>query len=88
MLKISEDSMTDETLTLRLAGSVSGPWVSELRRLCEPALSGEARLTLDLADVWFVDAEGVALFRELRGHQVTLQNCSPFVAEQLNGVRR
>jgi anti-anti-sigma regulatory factor len=70
---------------LRLDGQVSGPWVEELRRACDEVLSqsrGDA-LVLDLANVSFVDAEGLALFRALAARESRLANCSPFVREQL-----
>jgi hypothetical protein len=40
-------------------------------------------LTLDMTDVSYVDAEGLALFRELRARRVQLRNCSALLAEQL-----
>jgi len=72
---------------LRLEGQVKGPWVPELRRVCAATGTGIADgLELDLAGVTFVDAEGVALFRELVTEGVLVTNCSPFVAEQLKGM--
>jgi hypothetical protein len=41
---------------------------------------------LDLADVSFVDADGVALFRELTARRVVLTNASLLVMEQLKEV--
>jgi hypothetical protein len=35
--------------------------------------------------VSFVDRDGVALCRELRQGHASLQNCSPFVKEQIDG---
>jgi hypothetical protein len=44
---------------------------------------GRIRLTLDMADVSFVDAAGIELLKELRIPLVTLLNPSSLVAEQL-----
>ena len=44
---------------------------------------GRIRLTLDMADVSFVDAAGIELFKELRIRLVTLLTPSSLVAEQL-----
>ena len=85
MLRISLVEAPDETVTLRLAGRVSGPWVEELRRWCEQVLAAGSGLSLDLADVSFVDLDGVALCRSLSDRKVTFLHCSPFVAEQLKG---
>src|SRR5262249_40496962 len=85
VLRISLVEAPDETVTLRLAGGVSGPWVEELRRWCEQVLAARSGLSLDLADVSFVDLDGVALCRSLSDRKVMFLHCSPFVAEQLKG---
>ena len=89
MLRISQTVTPDkQTVLLRLEGQVSGQWVEELRRACSehPDNGHRSQLALDLAEVSFIDAAGVALFRELTSRRVRLTNCSPFAAEQLKGV--
>ena len=89
MLRISQVVTSDkETVLLRLEGQVSGQWVDELRRACGEHQSNghRSRLSLDLAEVSFIDADGVTLFRELTARRVLVTNCSPFVAEQLKEV--
>jgi anti-anti-sigma regulatory factor len=80
----------NEAVLFRIEGQVSGPWIEELRRVCNETLGGNGhgsqRLVLDLADVSFVDADGVALFRELAARRVILTNASLFVTEQLKEV--
>ena len=83
MLKISGGASLQGKVTLRLEGQVSGPWVEELRRSCEQVLATGGRLILDLADVSFIDRNGVALCSCLQSRQVTFLHCSPFVTEQL-----
>jgi len=83
MLRISERCLSNQAAALRLEGRVIGPWVLEARRSCEKFLAHGRRLTLDLAEVSFVDRDGIALLRELMGRQVTFVNCSPFLTEQL-----
>jgi ABC-type transporter Mla MlaB component len=83
MLKISESRHTNHTVTLRLEGHVVGPWVEELRKLCEPLLAGETKLMLDLAEVSFADEGGVTLLASLGRRGVMLSKPSPFLAEQL-----
>jgi hypothetical protein len=82
---IRRDVAADRT-TLVLEGGVLGPWVDELRRVCDQALQRCGTVTLDLGAVGFIDRAGLALFRELESRQVRLTNCSPFVAEQLRGI--
>ena len=93
MLRITGGTSADRTIdseALRLEGQVAGPWVEELRRVCNEliGMSGAADrpIVLDLTNVSFVDANGVALFRELTARQASLTNCSVFVAEQLKEV--
>ena len=75
---------------MRLAGQITGQWVEELRRACDEMLRrnghDEHGLALDLTEISFIDADGVALFRELNARRVHLTNCSLFAAEQLRGV--
>jgi anti-anti-sigma regulatory factor len=68
---------------LYLEGEVVGPWVEELRRVCEPILARGTRLRLDLSKVSFVSREGAALLSDLRSRDARLLNCSQFIAEQL-----
>jgi anti-anti-sigma regulatory factor len=87
MLRITVVESSSEAVRLRVEGRLTGGWVEELRRACEVhALCDEIRLTLDLADVSFVDAAGIELFKELRSCCVKLLSPSPFVVEQLKGA--
>ena len=71
---------------LRLSGQVKGQWVAELSRACEAAGAADRELVLDLAEVSFIDPEGVALFHHLHERHVRIRNCSLFAAEQLREV--
>jgi anti-anti-sigma regulatory factor len=87
MLRVTVVESSSETVRLRVEGRVAAGWVEELRRSCEvQALSDGIRLTLDLADVSFVDTAGIQLLKELRMRCVALLSPSPFVAEQLKDV--
>ena len=87
MLRISVVGSSGGVIALRVEGQVKGRWVEELRTACDGALISGARLTLDVADVSFIDACGVALLRCLVSRQVAILNPSPFVAEQLKDSR-
>ena len=88
MLKISRiDDSEPASPALKLEGQVRGRWVEELRRSCVELLGyGGSRLTLDLAEVSFIDAAGLTLFQELAARDVVFTNCSLFAAEQLKAV--
>jgi ABC-type transporter Mla MlaB component len=83
MLKISETGPPNHSVTLKLEGRIVGPWVEEFRRVCESFLSENRVLKLDLAEVSYADAEGVATLNNFRSRGVTLKHCSPFVEQQI-----
>ena len=83
MLKISIISDSDQAIQLRLEGKLVGPWVEELQRLSDEALSHKKAVSLDLEKVWFVDPRGVTLLRDLARRKVSQANCSQFVSQQL-----
>jgi hypothetical protein len=83
MLKISQAGNPNHSVTLKLEGRVVGPWVEELRRICEPILTEDRALKLDLAEVSYVDAEGVATLNGFKARGVKLKSCSPFVKQQI-----
>ena len=83
MLKISIISDSDQAIELQLEGKLVGPWVEELRKLSDEALSLQKNVSLDLERVWFVDSRGVILLRDLARRQVSEINCSQFVSQQL-----
>ena len=86
MLKITpKSSITGSCFVLE--GRISGPWVAELQHLCKKVLDSQGALTLDLTHVSFIGMDGVALFKQLRRHQVVLIGGSPFVMEQLKDAR-
>ena len=87
MLRIVPRDTSDERM-LNLEGRIVGPWVDQLRRSCEEVLTTGAALTLDLAEVDFVDQEGARLLMNLAGSGVALVNCPAFVREQLKALPR
>lgn len=89
MLKITALAAPDSlTVLLRVEGQVAGPWVEALRRAFRDVQSGsgDARITLDLSGVSFIDADGVALFHDLTAERAELTNRSVYVAERLKEV--
>ena len=83
MLKISVMCDSDQAIEFALEGKLVGPWVDELRRLSHEALSQNKLVSLNLEKVWFVDARGAALLRDLAGRQVSQYNSSQFVSQQV-----
>lgn len=86
MIRITENGSSDEMTSLQLEGQMIGQGVVEVQNICGQWLALDRKLTLDLANVLFVDRNGIALLQDLMRRQVALVNCSPFLTEQLKGI--
>ena len=84
MLRITVVESSKIAVTLRVEGRITGPWVEELRTACNVhAFPDKVQLSLELEDISFADATGIALLKELRNRGVSLMRTTPFLAEQL-----
>ena len=84
MLRVTVVESSKIAVTLRVEGRITGPWVEELRKVCNVHTSpGSVQLSLDLADIAFADTAGVSLLKELRNRGIGLIRTTPFLAEQL-----
>lgn len=83
VLRVTEVESKANRLEIFLEGRVSGPWVAELQKLCEVALRRRCKVTLEFSGVSFIDAQGISLIRSLLAKEVSVENCTPFVAGQL-----
>ena len=94
MLRITVVDLSDSVVVLRVEGRIVGCWVEELRRTCAAhafaahtfaahTFADEVQLSLELSDVSFVDAAGIALLKELRSGGADLIRPTPFIAESL-----
>jgi anti-anti-sigma regulatory factor len=84
MLRITVVDSSDSAVRLRVEGRLTGRSVEDLRQSCElHALSDGTRLTLDLADVSFADAEGIEFLKTLTSRGIAIENLVPFLALQL-----
>jgi anti-anti-sigma regulatory factor len=94
MLRITVVDLSESAVVLRVEGRITGFWVEELRRTCAAhafaahafvghTFPDEVQLSLELSDVSFVDAAGIALLKELRSGGADLIRPTPFIAERL-----
>jgi ABC-type transporter Mla MlaB component len=76
-----------DSLTLKLEGSIKGPWVDELQRAWSASLKAlpGRPVKVDLAGVSFIDAEGRELLFRMKKAGAILQAASPFVRQVLDG---
>lgn len=84
MLRITVVESFGSTVVLRAEDRITGPWVEELRTTCEMHSDiDQVQLRIELEDVSFADAAGIALLKELRKRGVSLSRINSFMAEQL-----
>jgi hypothetical protein len=84
MLRVTVVESSSSSVRLRVEGRLTGRSIEELRDSCElHSLADGIRLTLDLGDVSFADADGIELLRQLRGRDVTILNLVPYLALRL-----
>ena len=86
-MRIVRATDLDGAVVLRLEGTMRDQWVDELSQLTSKILQEPAnRLVLDLAEITFIDADGLALLHDLSSRHVRLKNCSLFVTHQLKAI--
>jgi anti-anti-sigma regulatory factor len=83
MLKISCSETGNGSVTLRLEGEITGPWVDETSRVCQLIIAQGQALRLDLEQVTFADRAAVELLGRLGKREAVLDHCSPFLKAQL-----
>jgi anti-anti-sigma factor len=68
----------EQTITLKLEGKLSGPWVQEVSRVwVDTAQSPESNLVVDLRSVTFIDGSGRELLVSMsrRGARLVASDC-------------
>lgn len=83
MLRITNVQEPGASSVLKLEGKLLEPWVGELHDACRECLNPPAVVTLDVAELSFVDAAGTIALRELQRCGFSIRGCSSLVAELL-----
>lgn len=83
MLRITRLPAAESETSLRLEGKLVGPWLEELRQVCQASTDAPAALVLDLSGVQFIDRASAEFLVELHGRGARITNGSPFVVELL-----
>ena len=71
-------------MVLRLEGRLLSGWTEVLSEECARHEAAGREVVLDLADVVFVDCDGISLLERLRSKQVSLVRCPAFVKELID----
>src|SRR5262249_27985108 len=83
MMRVTRITTDDGLEALRVEGRLTHQTVEELLQACQPVLSRQAAMRLDVSGVQFLDAAGVGLLRELERRGTQLGGRSEFVGELL-----
>ena len=84
-LRITREGGSRSRATLKLEGKVVAEWAALLERECSELLRSRRLVVLDLADVTFVDRNGIQTFERLSQAGVEI-HCRPgAVASVLEG---
>jgi anti-anti-sigma regulatory factor len=87
MLRITENTENGKTVRLRLDGTVTSTSYEELEAICIRHRETSAKIILvDMAGVVFMNNEVASKLAGLRGEQLRIINCSPFIETLLNTV--
>ena len=86
MLRITSQAMED-FVTLKLEGTVKGPWVDELQKawLSSTDRSSGKLVKVDLAGVSFIDPEARNLLLRMQREGTLLEGASIFIRHLLDG---
>lgn len=79
MLRITSHKISTAEICLTLEGRLAGPWVNELLATIDAISAPREHVHLNLQQVHFADAEGIALLRRLKDDRVVFDAVSPFV---------
>jgi anti-anti-sigma regulatory factor len=85
MLKITETSKDEKTVTLKLDGKMVGALVSDLEELCLHHRDEKGKtVVLDFSGVTFIDNKGLTMLRKIKDNRVIMVNYSLFIETLLN----
>lgn len=81
MLRLTRTTGLAHEVVLVLEGQIVAEWVSLLEAECQELLGTHGKLSLDLANVSYLDRPAVRLLGKLAARSVTLINCPSLLSE-------
>ncbi len=81
MLRLTRTTRPPQEIVLVVEGQIVGEWVGLLEAECLELLATDRKLSLDLADVSYLDRGAARLLRRLATRSVMMINCPPLVDE-------
>jgi anti-anti-sigma regulatory factor len=87
MLRITQSSPDEGTVSFRLDGTLTATACGELEALCSQYRESDGKIIhLDMAGVVFMSEEIAKRLVELRSGRLSIINCSPFIETLLRMV--
>jgi ABC-type transporter Mla MlaB component len=83
MLKITTTKESASDVQLMLEGKVAEQWAALLEGVCRGYFRQQKNVQLDCANVDFIDANGVAVLKNLPPERLTLINAPASIAQLL-----
>jgi anti-anti-sigma regulatory factor len=87
MLRITENLENDQTMRLKLDGTISSDSVGELEEMIAMHQSSN-EVILDMVGVSFMNEAAAKKLAALRGESLRILNCSPFISALLDMVEK
>ena len=79
MLKISPTQENDKSFKVRLCGQLTKEYLPEVERLLADEAATAPRLSIDLANVTFVDREAMKFLCSAKSRNIAIENCPSYV---------
>ena len=85
MLRITETSKDEKTVTLKLDGKMIGASVSDLEELCLHHRNEKGKtVVLDFSGVTFIDNHGLRILKKIKDNRLIIVNYSLFIETLLD----
>jgi ABC-type transporter Mla MlaB component len=79
MLKITPTRETEKSFKVRLCGELTKEYVPEVERLLADEAAASKTLSIDLANVTFVDREAMVFLCSAKSRNIAIENCPSYV---------
>jgi ABC-type transporter Mla MlaB component len=86
VLRITPTREGDKSLQVRLCGQLTKDYLPEVQRLLEEG-SGSQTVSLDLANVTFVDREAMVFLCSAKSRNIVIENCPSYVIRWIQQER-
>jgi ABC-type transporter Mla MlaB component len=87
VLKITPTRENDTSFTVRLCGQLTKEYVPEIERLLGEQRAASHSMSIDLANVTFVDREAMVFLCSAKSRNIGIENCPSYVTRWIQQER-